>query len=132
VATAALVTEMLIVGLEGPGLADDVRARCVRDRVGLAGWEAFATILVRSWDTTEYGTGESPQWEGSALGSLVNQGLGPRLRPDPCAAVSGAGNVALGKLVTASAEATGAPASNAVDGLLANWWNSGGYPTSGS
>jgi hypothetical protein len=90
---------------------------------GVLGW------LHWSWNTTEFGTGEFPLWEGSALGALIDLGLGPRLRPDPCAAVPSAGNIALGKPVTASAEAPGSPATRAVDGLMANGWSSGGYPT---
>jgi hypothetical protein len=90
---------------------------------GIDGW------LHWSWDTTEFGTGEFPLWEGSALGGLIDLALGPRLRPDPCAAVPGAGNIALGKPVTASAEEPGAPAARVVDGLMMNWWSSGGYPT---
>jgi hypothetical protein len=61
-------------------------------------------------------------------GFLIDQALGPRLRPDPCSAVPGAGNLALGKPVTASGELPEAPATRAVDGLMANWWGSGGYP----
>jgi plastocyanin len=89
---------------------------------GIDGWVHW------SWDTTEWGAGELPFWEGSAAGALIDQALGPRLRPDPCAAVPGAGNLALGKPVTASAELPDAPATRAVDGLMANWWSSGGYP----
>ena len=89
---------------------------------GIDGWAHW------SWDTTEWGTGELPLWEGSASGFLIDQALGPRLRPDPCAAVPGAGNLALGKPATASAELPEAPATRAVDGLMANWWASGGYP----
>jgi hypothetical protein len=89
---------------------------------GFDGW------LHWSWDTTEFGTGESPLWAGNAGGSLIDQALGPRLRPDPCAAVVGAGNLALGKPVTASAEPPGEAATRAVDGLMANSWSSGGYP----
>ena len=89
---------------------------------GIDGWVHW------SWDTTEFGTGEQPFWEGTAGGSLIDQALGPRLRPDPCAAVPGSGNLALGKPVTASNEDPTAPATRAVDGLMANWWSSGGYP----
>jgi hypothetical protein len=89
---------------------------------GIDGW------LHWSWDTTEYEAGELPLWAGTAGGGLIDQGLGPLLRPDPCAAVPGAGNLALGKPVTASAEEAGSPATRAVDGLMANWWNSGGLP----
>ena len=89
---------------------------------GIDGWTHW------SWDTTEFGTGEKPLWEGSAAGGLIDQALGPRLRPDPCASVPGAGNLALGRPVTASAEDPTAPASRAVDGLMANSWSSGGYP----
>jgi hypothetical protein len=89
---------------------------------GIDGWAHW------SWDTTEFGTGEQPVWEGTAAGGLIDQALGPRLRPDPCAAVPGAGNLAFGKPVTASAEDPAAPATRAVDGLMANWWSSGGYP----
>jgi hypothetical protein len=89
---------------------------------GLDGW------LHWSWDTTEYGAGEFPLWHGTAAGSVIDLGLGPLLRPDPCAVVPGAGNLALGKPVTASAEEPGAPASRVVDGLMGNWWGSGGYP----
>jgi plastocyanin len=89
---------------------------------GIDGWAHW------SWDTTEWGTGELPFWEGSAAGFLIDQALGPRLRPDPCGAVPGAGNLALGKPVTASGEVPEAPATRAVDGLMANWWSSGGYP----
>ena len=42
-----------------------------------------------------------------ARGGVIDQGLGPLLRPDPCAAVPGAGNLALGKPVTASATEPG-------------------------
>jgi hypothetical protein len=42
--------------------------------------------------------------------------------------VPGPGNLALGKPVTASGEEPGAPATRAVDGLMANWWSSGAYP----
>jgi hypothetical protein len=87
---------------------------------GMDGW------LHWSWDTTEYGTGELPLWEGTASSGLINQQLGPVSRPDPCAAVADAGNLALGKPVTASAEQPGAPATHVVDGLMMNWWNSGG------
>jgi plastocyanin len=90
---------------------------------GVDGW------LHWSWDTTEFGSGESPLWEGSAAGGLVDQNLSPSLRPDPCAAVPGAGNLALGKPLTASAELAGDPATHAVDGLMANFWASGGYPS---
>ena len=93
---------------------------------GIDGWADW------SWDTTEWGTGELPFWEGSASGFLIDQALGPVLRPDPCAAVPGAGNLALGKPVTASGELPEAPAIRAVDGLMANWWNSGGDRISGS
>jgi hypothetical protein len=90
---------------------------------GFDGW------LHWSWDTTEYGNGESALWNGNAAGSLIDQGLGPRLRPDPCAAAPGTGNIALGKPVTASATEPGSSATRAVDGLMANWWSAGGYPT---
>jgi hypothetical protein len=89
---------------------------------GIDGWTHW------SWDTTEYGTGELPQWEGSAAGGLIDQALSPSLRPDPCAAAPGPGNLALGKPVTASAEDPANPAPRAVDGLMANWWSSGAYP----
>ena len=89
---------------------------------GIDGW------LHWSWDTTEWGTGELPLWEGSASGALIDQALGPAQRPDPCAAVPGAGNLALGKPVTASAQTPEGPATRAVDGLMGNWWASGGYP----
>ena len=93
---------------------------------GLDGW------LHWSWDTTEYGTGlyhEFPLWNGDASGGLIDQGLGPLFRPDPCAAVLGAGNIALGKPVTASATEAGSSPTRAVDGLNATFWNSGGPPT---
>jgi len=90
--------------------------------LGFDGW------LFWSWDTTEFGTGEYPLWAGTAAGGVIEQGLGPRLRPDPCAAVPGAGNLALGKPVTASAQLPDAPATRANDGLMGNWWSSGGYP----
>jgi len=89
---------------------------------GIDGW------LHWSWNTTEFGPAEQPLWEGSASGGLIDQALGPRLRPDPCAAAPGPGNLALGKPVTASGEEPGAPATRAVDGLMANWWSSGAYP----
>lgn len=89
---------------------------------GIDGWTHW------SWDTTEYGAGELPQWEGSAAGGLIDQALSPQLRPDPCAAAPGPGNLALGKPVTASAEDPANPAPRAVDGLMANWWSSGAYP----
>ena len=93
---------------------------------GFDGW------LHWSWDTTEYDTRfpvENPLWSGAAGGSLIDMGLGPLLRPDPCAAVPGSGNLALGKPVTASGEQPSSPASRAVDGLMGNSWNSGGDPT---
>jgi plastocyanin len=89
---------------------------------GIDGWTHW------SWDTSEYGTGELPQWEGSAAGGVIDQALSPQLRPDPCAAAPGPGNLALGRPVTASAEEPANPATRAVDGLMANWWSSGGYP----
>ena len=91
---------------------------------GMDGW------LHWSWNTntTEYGPGELPQWDGDASASVINQGLGPLLRPDPCAAVPGAGNLALGKPVTASATEAGSSATHVVDGLMANSWSSGAYP----
>jgi hypothetical protein len=89
---------------------------------GIDGW------LHWSWDTTEFGLGEQPFWEGTAAGGLIDQALSPQLRPDPCAAVPGAGNLAFGKPVTASAEDPATPATHAVDGLMANWWSSGAYP----
>ena len=79
-------------------------------------------------NTTEYGPGELPLWNGDASASVINQGLGPLLRPDPCAAVPGAGNLALGKPVTASATEAGSSVTHVVDGLMANSWSSGGYP----
>ncbi len=87
---------------------------------GFDGW------LHWSWDTTEYDTGENPLWSGADSSGFIDLGLGPLLRPDPCAPVPGAGNLALGKPVTASAELT--PATRAVDGLMANSWSSGNYP----
>lgn len=88
---------------------------------GLDGWVFF------SWDTTEFGSGEAPLWNGMSAGGSIGQALGPRLRPDPCDPVPGAGNLALGKPVTASAQVDG-PAAYAVDGLMANRWGAGEYP----
>ena len=88
---------------------------------GFDGWVFF------SWDTTEFGSGEAPMWNGMSSGGQIGQALGPRLRPDPCVPVPGAGNLALGKPVTASASLDG-PAANAVDGLMANRWGAGAYP----
>jgi hypothetical protein len=88
---------------------------------GLDGWIFF------SWDTTEFGSGEAPMWNGMSSGGPIGQALGSRLRPDPCVPVPGAGNLALGKPVTASASVDG-PAANAVDGLMANRWGAGNYP----
>jgi hypothetical protein len=90
---------------------------------GFDGW------LHWSWDTTEYGSGEFPLWAGNAGGSLIDMGLGPRLRPDPCAAVPGSGNLALGKPVTASNTEPGSPTTRAVDGLMWNSWSAGDFPT---
>jgi hypothetical protein len=84
----------------------------------LDGWIHF------SWDTTEFAAGAPAMWNATSSGGVVGQGLAPALRPDPCAAVPGAGNLALGKPVTASAEADGA-AAFAVDGLMANRWGAG-------
>jgi hypothetical protein len=89
---------------------------------GIDGW------LFWSWDTTEFGSGENPLWSGTAAGGQIAQALGPRLRPDPCDAPPSSGNLALGRPVTASGSVPGAPPSNAVDGLMANVWNAGGYP----
>ncbi len=88
---------------------------------GFDGWVHW------SWDTTEFSTDEDPLWAGTAGGGLINKGLGPRLRPDPCEAAPGTGNLALGKPVTASASVPEAPASNVVDGLMADWWSAGAY-----
>ena len=88
---------------------------------GFDGWVFF------SWDTTEFASGEAPMWNGMSSGGPIGQGLGPRLRPDPCAPVPGAGNLALGKPATASAQVDG-PAAYAVDGLMANRWGAGAYP----
>jgi F5/8 type C domain len=88
---------------------------------GIDGW------LFWSWDTTEFPAGDDPLWTGTSSGAVIGQGLGPRLRPDPCAAAPGAGNIALGKPTTASASGDG-PSANAVDGLMANRWGAGGYP----
>jgi hypothetical protein len=88
---------------------------------GLDGW------LFWSWDTTEFAAGDEPLWNGTSAGGVIGQGLGPRLRPDPCAAAPGAGNLALNKPTTASASGDG-PSANAVDGLMANRWGAGGYP----
>jgi plastocyanin len=89
---------------------------------GFDGW------LYWSWNTTEFGTGENPFWSGTAAGGLIEQALGPRLRPDPCAAPPDTGNLALGRPVTASSSVGGSSPSNVVDGLMANVWNAGGYP----
>jgi len=89
---------------------------------GLDGW------LHWTWNTTEYGPGEQPLWNGDASTSVINQGLGPLQRPDPCSAVPGAGNLALGKPVTASATEAGSSTTHVVDALIANSWSSGGYP----
>jgi hypothetical protein len=89
---------------------------------GFDGW------LFWSWDTTEFGSGENPFWSGTANGGLIEQALGPRLRPDPCEAPPYDGNLALGRPVTASGSVPGAPPSHTVDGLMANVWNAGGYP----
>jgi hypothetical protein len=88
---------------------------------GIDGW------LFWSRDTTEFAAGDDPLWNGTSAGGVIGQGLGPRLRPDPCAAAPGAGNLALNKPTTASASADGA-SGNAVDGLMANRWGAGGYP----
>ena len=88
---------------------------------GLDGWVFF------SWDTTEFGSGEAPLWNGMSAGGPIGQALGPRLRPDPCVPVPGAGNLALGKPASASASLDG-PAANAFDGLMANRWGAGAYP----
>jgi hypothetical protein len=88
---------------------------------GFDGWVFF------SWDTTEFASGQAPMWNGMSSGGPIGQALGPRLRPDPCDPVPGAGNLALGKPVTASAQVDG-PATYAVDGLMANRWGAGGYP----
>jgi hypothetical protein len=88
---------------------------------GIDGW------LFWSWDTTEFAAGDDPMWNGTSAGGVIGQGLGPRLRPDPCAAAPGAGNLALNKPTTASASGDG-PSANAVDGLMANRWGAGGYP----
>jgi hypothetical protein len=89
---------------------------------GIDGWTHW------SWDTAEFATGERRLWAGDAAGGVIDQALSPQLRPDPCAAVPGPGNLALGKPVTVSAEDPANPATHAVDGLMANWWSSGGYP----
>jgi hypothetical protein len=88
---------------------------------GFDGW------LFWSWDTTEFGSGERPLWPGTAGGGLIQQALGPRLRPDPCAAPPGTGNIALGKPVTASASLPDSPPERVVDGLKLYSWSSGAY-----
>lgn len=88
---------------------------------GIDGW------LFWSWDTTEFAAGDPQMWNALSSGGLIGQGLGPRLRPDPCAAAPWNGNLALNKPTTASASGDG-PSANAVDGLLANSWGAGGYP----
>ena len=88
---------------------------------GIDGWVFF------SWDTTEFGSGEAPLWNGMSPGGSISQALGPRLRPDPCDPVPGPGNLALNRPVTASASVDG-PATNVVDGLMATSWGAGGYP----
>jgi hypothetical protein len=88
---------------------------------GIDGWVYW------SWDTTEFTTGENPLWNAMSGSGAIAQGLGPRLRPDPCTPAPGAGNLALGKPTTASGSADG-PSAQAVDGLMANRWGSGGYP----
>jgi F5/8 type C domain len=85
---------------------------------GIDGWVFW------SWDTSEFAVGDPTMWHGMSSGGVIGLGLGPRLRPDPCAAVPGAGNLALGKPVTATAEADG-PATRAVDGLVGTIWGSG-------
>jgi hypothetical protein len=85
---------------------------------GVDGW------LFWSWDTTEFAAGDPTMWHGMSSGGVIGQGLGPRLRPDPCAAVPGAGNLALGKPVTATAEVDGS-ATRAVDGLIGTIWGAG-------
>ena len=90
---------------------------------GVDGW------LHWSWNTTEFGAGERVLWNGDAANGIIDHGLGALLRPDPCAPVPGAGNIALGKPVTASATEAGSSPTRAVDGLNSTFWNSGAYPT---
>jgi hypothetical protein len=74
------------------------------------------------------GENDPEMWTGTDGGGLLNTVLAPSVRPDPCQRKTLPGietNLALGRPVTASAQA-GAPAANAVDGSTGTAWVSGG------
>jgi hypothetical protein len=74
------------------------------------------------------GQNDPEMWTGTDGAGVLNTVLAPRQRPDPCVRKTFPGietNLALGRPVTASAQA-GSPASNAVDGSAGTAWVSGG------
>lgn len=85
---------------------------------GFDGW------MLWTWDTLGERTGEPAIWNALAGGGMLERGLAPAVRTDPCAPT----NIAFGKPVTASSAAPEGPAANAVDGLVGTLWNSTGVP----
>ena len=85
---------------------------------GFDGW------LLWTWDTTGERTGEPAVWNAQAGAGLLERGLAPTNRPDPCAPT----NIALGKSVTASSATPEGPAAQAVDGSVGTAWTSTGPP----
>jgi hypothetical protein len=85
---------------------------------GFDGW------LLWTWDGTGALSGEPEFWNAQAGGGLLERGLSPSLRTDPCASP----NVALGKPAVANAAGFGTPPGDAVDGLIDTLWNAGGPP----
>jgi len=86
---------------------------------GFDGW------MLWTWNTAGERTGEPAAWNALAGGGLLERGLAPTIRTDPCAPT----NVALGKGVTASSAAPEGPAAAAVDGSIGTLWNSTGPPS---
>jgi hypothetical protein len=98
-----------------PALMDWQVASCA---YGVDGW----------WHWHWRGQNDPEVWTGTDGGGIINTVLAPRQRPDPCARKSFPGletNLALGRPVASSSEVPGAPASNAVDGIVGTSWISG-------
>jgi hypothetical protein len=87
--------------------------------LGFDGW------LLWTWDTSGELPGEPAVWNAQAGGGLLERGLAPSIRTDPCSSP----NIALGKPAGASSAGSGTPAADAVDGVIDSLWNAGMPPS---